>query len=346
MKVLLGWQMGGGQGHLQRLAQLAEKLELAGIEPVFALKSDNIKGQEFPWQCLPCPPLKFLGGERSFHFAEILATFGFADPNLLRSYLQAWRKIIAQVKPKLIIADGSSALVLAAHNIIPTIVIGNGFAVPPPVEIFPILDCPFPAKSVQYQAQVSQTIRQVIKTDAPIGKILNGDISFIYCLPALDPYQHLRPYQSYVGIQNAPLPPHLYRQDGAAWAYLKSKYPFYNLVLETLKPQCEFQPLQEALAGKSLAIHHGGCTTAIACLLAGIPQLILPYQLEQKITALKLSQLGVAMVSAPPKPEALLAMQAQSHSLAACAQLQSEKFQHWNQNFTEVIINRCLQLKL
>lgn len=343
MKVLLGWELGGGQGHIQRLVALAQILETQGLEPVFALKSYNIKGISFPWQTVLAPRLLFSGRHESYTFADILETFGFGNANLLRSHLQAWQSILLEVKPSLIIADHAPGLVLASYGIVPTVVVGECFTVPPPVEIFPPLRFPVPSASVQRQEQLNNTVREVVKLDAPLGQVLNGDASLIFGIPELDPYRHLRTDEQYVSVHITPIPGNLHSSAGLAWAYLSDNYPHRGLVLQTIKPQCEFKPLIEVLAGKSLAIHHGGLTTAITCLLAGIPQLILPIYLEQYLNAIALSQLGVAAMIAKPTWQGLLMAQTQAYALTENAKLQAESLAHWNQNFMEVVIQTCLK---
>src|SRR5262249_28552442 len=49
----------------------------------------------------------------------------------------------------------------------------------------------------------------------------------------------------------------------------------------------------QVLPNTSLLIHHGGLATAYAGLLAGVPQLVLPFNLEHSITAAGLEEFGV-----------------------------------------------------
>jgi hypothetical protein len=338
MKVLFVWELGSGQAHVHRLTTIARILELHGVEPVFALKSYLIKGINFSWQTVVAPPLPFSGRTQSYTFADILETFGFANHQLLRSHWQAWRTLIEEIKPRLIIADHAPGLVLAAHGLVPTIVVGGGFTVPPPIEIFPILRFPAPPESFQCQEQVSQTVHSLVKVDTPLGQLLNGDSSLIFSIPELDPYRHLRDHQQqYVSLHIAPLPNNLHCTDGSTWAYLADNYPYRELVQQTLHPQCEFRPLNEALAGKSLAIHHGGLTTSLACLLAGIPQLLLPRHLEEYLNTIALTQLGVAKTVTQLTWEELFLEQAQALKLAENASRQAENLSVWNQNFMEAI---------
>ena len=343
MKVLFGWELGRGQGHIQRLVALARTLESHGVELVFALKSYNIKGMSFPWQIVFAPRLPFCGRLESYTFADILETFGFGNANLLGSHLQAWQSVLLQVKPNLVITDYAPGLVLAARGLVPTLVTGDSFAVPPPVEVFPPLRFPVPSESVQRQEQVSNTVREVVNVDAPLGQVLNGDASFIFGIPELDPYRHLRTNDQYVSVHLTPIPSNLHRADGPGWAYLYDDYPSRDLVVQTLKPECEFKPLTEVLAGKSLAIHHGSSTTAITCLLAGIPQLVFPRHLEHQLNAIALSQLGVATMIAKPTWQGLLMAQSQAYAFSEKAKLQAESLAHWNQNFMDVVIQTCLK---
>jgi hypothetical protein len=257
--------------------------------------------------------------------------------------LQAWQSVLLQVKPSLIITDHAPGLVLAARGVVPTVVTGDSFAVPPPVEVFPPLRFPTPPESAQRQEQVSNTVREVVKLDAPLGQVLNGDASFIFGIPELDPYRHLRTNNQYVSLHITPIPRKLHSSDGPAWAYLYDDYPYRDLVLQTLRPQCDFKRLTEVLAGKSLAIHHGSSTTAITCLLAGIPQLVLPQHLEHQLNCVALSQLGVATILTTPTWEGLLMAQVEAYALTENALQKAESLAHWNQNFMSVFVKTCLE---
>jgi UDP:flavonoid glycosyltransferase YjiC (YdhE family) len=342
-RVLLGWELGGGQGHVQRLVSLATKLELNGFEPIFALKSYNIKGMSFPGRIVLAPRLPFLGRRESYTFADILENFGFGNVNLLRSHLQAWQSVLEEVKPRLIIADHAPGLVLAARGV-PTVVVGECFTVPPPVEVFPQLVFPAPPESTQRQELVSKTVREMMQIDVSLGELLNGDMSFIFGIPELDPYRHLRSCSQYVSLHTTPIPPNLHSDDGPAWAYLSDNYPHRDLIRQTLRSEFNFKSLAEVLAGKSLAIHHGGLTTSITCLLAGIPQLVLPMHLEQRLNAVALSQLGVATTVTQLTWSSLLASQTQVYELTGAAKIRAQNLAYWNQSFMDVVLKSCFEL--
>ncbi len=344
MKILLGWELGAGQGHIQRLTALARALADRGYIPVFALKTYDFRGLHFPWQCLTPPPLLYSGREDSFTFADILATFGFDQRSLLQRYCNSWDDILQTVQPALVIADHAPALVLAARGKIPTIVVGSHFAVPPPVDEFPILRFPAPPASEQRQRQVREAIQQVTGQDLPMGQLLNGDRSFIFSLPELDCYRFWRQQPQYVGIPLAPLPLNQGLLQEPSWAYLARDYPLRDLVLQTLQPRSDFKPLPEVLSRCPLAIHHGGLTTTIACLLMGVPQLLLPRYLEQELTAIAVQRLGAAQLLNPPSWETLLLAQAQTPMLLPQAAAIATRLSPWNANFSEQVIQTCLQM--
>jgi hypothetical protein len=349
MKVLLGWELGAGQGHLQRLVALAERLAAQGWTPVFALKSFNLKGLSFPWESLVAPRLPFSGRENSYTFADLLATFSFTQADLLQAHLHHWQDILGTVNPDLIVTDHAPGLVLAAHGRIPTVVVGSHFAVPPAVELFPIFRFPAPPDWEDVQAEVRETVQQVVRSDAPVGQLLNGDRSFIFSLPELDCYQGWRTSIStteYVSAHIAPLPCNHSADARTTWAYLASNYESRQLVLDTLCPDTQFKPLKEGLVDKAIAIHHGGLTTSIACLLAGVPQLILPRYLEQQITGRALVQLGVAQMLQEPTWDELCMADAHVYSLTSTAQQVATQLKQWNQNFLDTIVESCFQLAL
>lgn len=342
MKVLLGWELGAGQGHIQRLAAIAQALQSYGCVPIFALKSYTLKGMKFPWQSLLAPRLQFSGRTESYTFADILATFGFDQPILLGQHLAAWQDILTTVQPDLVITDHAPGLVLAARGRVRTIVVGSHFAVPPPVEEFPQFRFPAPPESEQRQAKVSDTVRAVTTLDVPLGQALNGDRSFIFSLPQLDCYYAWRTNPQYVSVHITPLPAGNSAAKTGSWAYLEQKYSAYPLIRATLQPQCEFKPLEEILPQTNWAIHHGGLTTTIACLLTGVPQLILPRHLEQQLTGYALESLGVAQVMTKPTWENLLLAQAQQPRLAKMATELSQDLSPWNQNFIEKLVKSLI----
>lgn len=240
-------------------------------------------------------------------------------------------------------ADFAPALVLAAKGVVPTIVVGNGFCIPPPTTDFPpIRPYDIPVEAIRRTAQVAQTVRQVTGFDAPLGQLLNGDRAFIFSIPELDPYRNARAQAEYVGIHSAPFL-QLGSEHGKAWGYLAENWQNYSLVVNTLKPECVFDDLKIVLREKSLAIHHGGFFTSAACLLAGIPQMVFPIDMEKWHTASSLLDLGVAISPEPLTQENLVNSLSDLSRITQTAKKQAEKFAYWNQNFLDTVVQACLQ---
>ena len=79
---------------------------------------------------------------------------------------------------------------------------------------FPPLRFPIPSESAQRQQQVNNTVMDVIKSDAPLGQVLNGDASLLFSIPELDPYRHLRTDEQYISLHITPIPKNLHSSDG------------------------------------------------------------------------------------------------------------------------------------
>jgi len=348
---LLAWEIGGGQGHLHLLAAIAQKLEAYGVKPIFALQHAQIKGRNLPGKVLQAPiammrALDDKGDNTSFLFTDILYIFGFSTTLTLSFHIKAWQNLIRLVKPSFIVADYAPALVLAARGEFPTIVVGHGFTVPPPVKDFPpIRPLPIPIDSLRRSVEVFEIVRQVTSLDAPLGYLLNGDRSFIFTIPELDPYSNVRSQGEHVGIYTAPFPENLGNESGEAWSYLSTDWPHYSMVVDTLRPQCIFGDLEIVLRGKSLAIHHASYGISMACLLAGIPQLVFPKDLEKRLTANALLGLGVAVsLTEPPTQEGLLTAITHLPQITQNARQQAKRFACWNQNFLDRVVQGCLDL--
>ena len=350
---LLAWEIGGGQGHLHKLAAISHKLQGCGIKSVFAMKNSNIKELTLPGKVIQAPqatfkPLDEKGDNKAYFYTDILYMFGFSSYLTLNFHIKAWRNIIDLIKPSFIIADYTPALVLAAKARVPTIVIGYGFTVPPPIEIEkfpPIRSSSIPDVAIKRTQIVAENVKQVTGFDAALGQLLNGDRTFIFGIPELDPYADLRGEIEYMGIHSAPFPQNLWNENGKPWAYLMDNWSYRNLVIETFNADCSFGNIKNILRGKSFALHHASFGTSMTCLLAGIPQIIFPKDLETSITTQKLTNLGVAIgILDPFTKETLLQVNDYLPKISQNAQHQAKKLANWNQNFLYQVVESCLEL--
>ncbi len=121
-RVLLGWELGGGLGHVANLLPLAHELARLGHEPVFALRDISE-----PWPLLSATGYRIfqapwlrdrpnLTGGRPFRarsYADILAYNGFDEPGVLQSLVSAWDRLLETIDPELVVIEHAPALCLA-----------------------------------------------------------------------------------------------------------------------------------------------------------------------------------------------------------------------------------------
>lgn len=326
--VLLGWELGGGLGHVQPLLTLARELAGHGHRPVFALR-ELVR----PWALLkdtgytvlPAPfwtgPVT-TKGPFAASFADILAWCGFASVDGLAPVVQAWMGILDLVRPDLVLADHAPSLCLATRGRVATVLVGAGFWLPPAtLGEFPALMPGQPP--VVPEAELLEVVRQVQeRRGAPAPQTLPGLFDaadrFVTALPEIDPYPgreepHVGPLEpllipmpapprpgwfAYLAADYPPLVDVLGRAAAtgiAGRAYVRGAAPELRAKVRALGVEVldEPRPLAESLAQAAVVIHHGGAATTQFALSAGRPQLCLPQHLEQALTARCLHQLGV-----------------------------------------------------
>src|ERR1017187_3875085 len=147
--VLMGWELGGGLGHVGHLLPIAEGLAALGHRPVFAVKDIQgslpmLRGRGFPILQAPVWHGNSRQGGQAFRaasLADILAVRGFANADELEAQVEAWQQLLDLTGANLVVSDYSPTLNLAAYRRVPVVLVGNNLAIPP-VELpwFPILD--------------------------------------------------------------------------------------------------------------------------------------------------------------------------------------------------------------
>jgi len=146
--ILMGWELGEGLGHVQRLLHVARGLAELGHRPVFALcnvveawsllKKDGFPVLQAPfWNYRPnLTGQPFLASS----FADVLAVRGWETVDLLHPLVEAWQQLLEHVQPRLIVTDCAPTLCLAAYQSIPVVQVGNWFSMPPVhASTFPLL---------------------------------------------------------------------------------------------------------------------------------------------------------------------------------------------------------------
>ncbi|MDB5335940.1 MAG: hypothetical protein JWN70_1559 [Planctomycetaceae bacterium] len=327
--VLFAWELGNGMGHIQQLLPLARVLAGHGLKAVFAVRNLDQSGtmlRDLGFEVLQSPVYKpeapsapgFVAS-----YSDILGRHGFDAVPHLEPQVQAWQTLLDQVHPSLIVCDHSPTLCLTAYGAIPTIVVGNGFCVPPTQgPTFPKL---IPANPLEYpEAQLLQTIQEVQhargrQAPATLPGLFAQSERFVTALPEIDPYDGFRT-EPVIGPLERLDPPCGPPETPSYFAYLDAAVPGVGAILAGLaqsgipgqaylrnlppsqrdsliRPGLEIlhrpPPLTEVLPRVSAIVHHASGGTSQHALAIGRPQLVFPSQLEQVINAQMIHKLGV-----------------------------------------------------
>ncbi len=332
-KILFGWELGTGHGHVARLLAVARGLAAAGHQPIFAVRNlvepaALFDGCSFPVFQAPV----WLGdtriGRSSFSAAalsDIFYTQGFGDPDELTPMVEAWQALIDTVAPDLIVSDYAPTLCLAAFGAHPMVVVGDGFTVPPgKTPEFPLLRPHEPVTITQRRmVQVIAEVQRRRGRPAPesLPELFAAEARFVCCLPELDPYREdrlepvLGPFQPLP--EPCPLP-----EARHYFAYLAADAPSMGRARAGL-PEVTYEgaifirsaprglkeyfrgagievfdkpaPIRQVVREARAVVHHGGIGTTEVALGIGRPQVLLPRHLEQNLTARSLEALGLAV---------------------------------------------------
>jgi UDP:flavonoid glycosyltransferase YjiC (YdhE family) len=279
---------------------------------------------------------------RAGSFADVLALHGYADAGTLHAQVDAWRRLLEASGADLVIADFAPTLMLAARDRVPLVAAGTPFGLPPAhLDAFPALpalhDGQLPTPTVP-QAHLHDIVSAALADDdAPASSLpgwFRAEARIPLVFPLLDPYRELRPVPAAGPVRGrpAPLPA---APAPRVLAYLADEYPALDAVLDALDAlqapvdvyvrgdtSATRTPLagrrlnrlpmpfalDTALARASLVVHHGAIGIAQDALAAGRPQLVLPFHLENTLTAMRLLGAGVALGVGHRESAALPAM--------------------------------------
>jgi rhamnosyltransferase subunit B len=345
--VLLGWELGAGFGHVQRLLRLARALASHGYRPVLVLR--NLVE---PWPALREASLPILQAplwqphavhrDKPFlaaSYADILAVHGYTAVDDLAPMVEAWQGLIEAAQPALVICDHSPTLCLAAYGTVPTVVVGTGFITPPLEEpVFPLL---LPGRTpLVPEAELLAVVQEVQRRrgrPAPetLPGLLRGTQRFLTVLPEMDPYQDMRqepalgPLEDLAPFTPPPVSPNFFaylsveahgieqilggllRSGRPGSVYLRGASPGMRQSLR--RPGLEvldgLGPLAEVLPRASAVVHHAGSGLAQQALAAGRPQLVFPNHLEQVLNAQMLHALGVGQYVLGASSEEIVAQE-------------------------------------
>ena len=329
-RVLIGWELGANRGHAMRMAALGAHIRHAGHEVSFAVQridalSETDAGGSPVWQAPVTPRLlvsgSYSGGGATTGMADTLARLGFDDGGIVAAMIRSWHRLIAAIRPNVVIGDYAPFLLLAARGRVPSIAIGTGFSLPPAsLQRLPQL---VDGAGATDQQELLATINHALERfDTPpliaLPRLFKADRMIPASFAELDPYavdrcevlaspipadftaragsgeevfvyaheQIALDAPLWRGLAASGLPVRIYPQRASA-ALLNALSAHGFLV--------EVEPVDFAtIATRSrIVVSHGGHGFACAALAAGLPQIIFPHDLEKLLNAMAVAREGL-----------------------------------------------------
>jgi hypothetical protein len=249
-RILIGYELGGGLGHVAGIVDLAIALRAAGHEPVLALRDlrtarPRLEGRGLVFTQAPfVPPPRRADalGFRTYTMGDILKLWGYADPGHLGLFVHAWDTLLRALAPDLVIGEFSPALAVAAHGRIPRATMAVGGFMAPPVErnFRPMRPWQLetPAVSLVHEAAVLDSVNAIqgergLPSFDCAPALFGGEAVFVCTIPELDPYA-AAPGRQAIGAIG--LPPCVASRDRPAarsgvFLYLAHDHPCLDVVL-------------------------------------------------------------------------------------------------------------------
>jgi UDP:flavonoid glycosyltransferase YjiC (YdhE family) len=256
MRIAVMWEMGGGLGHIDRLAPVIAALlkaehavTLVARDPARASRRLGAIARHPQFRLVPGPvhlDAGALAGRTAApteSVADVLTAQGLDDASALSSLITAWSGLLASLAPDLVISDFSPFGNLVARRLAPVIVVGSGFSVPPPGRCRPLMGEELSERALRKEERFVVTVNEVARSFglAPLQHVTDlfrGNFEFVLTFPILDPYRRWRkspvltPYTMPRPTQRVPFRD---RPPRSAFIYLPRSHRQLEAVLETVR---------------------------------------------------------------------------------------------------------------
>lgn len=271
-------------------------------------------------------------------YAEIALRYGFISYPGLKAMVKAWRELYRYVRPGLVLTDHSPTALLAARTLgLKCAPIGSGFFNPPLTNPLPNMRYwnQIPAGRIAKPDAIATSIANQVIADMggprleSMADLFRTHENFLCTFKELDHYPDRGPAR-YWGptfeVEQGVELPWPAGEGKRIFAYLKPRHSHFAPLLQALQDSghrvLAYTPginrehfekfksermvlsrtplkLKTMISECDLVICHGGPGTVTASLLAGVPLLILPTQMEQVMSTKRVVQLGAALMSMP-----------------------------------------------
>jgi UDP:flavonoid glycosyltransferase YjiC (YdhE family) len=349
MRVLLTWELGLNLGHLTRLLPVVQRLREEGHVVLVAARdvraAATVLGPaEIPFVQAPHLPNGIPLAHRPSGYADILLSQGWSSRSALWGLTHGWLNIFKLFRPDQLVLDYSPTVSLAARIAkIQTVIIGNGFELPPlfdPMPEFPGFSWATPegaARSEKIAVGTAETVLRAFKQPAvaSLRDFMIDQVCLLATLPELDHYG-IRKNEEYVGPLLGSL-----SSSKVGWpsgsgpkifACLRPDTIYVNEILMSLGAitarvvcvasgftRAQLQPFRrdhivfssapvdlKSLSDADLCVTYGAEGTIMKFLIEGVPQLVSPWHVEAHLAARRIESLGAAKaLKGPIKSDAI-----------------------------------------
>lgn len=311
-----------------RLTALVDALKQRGHVPIVVQQqiSHPVPGAE-NWQAPLWPGQLTTLARRAAvtpaTLGDILAVLGLGRPGAAAAMIGAWSHLIDAIRPDVAVADFAPGLLLAAFGRVPVLDVGSGFSQPPPeLDRLPSLTGEPP---VEDEAALLDIVNQALEGHGlPPRRSLAGifacDRRLLLTFAELDPYRSWRTQAYASPHDNVPAAS---ETGDELFAYLhgagRLPLAFWNgLVRAGLKirlhdptlPPADLDqlrgagimveprrvPLAGIMARSRMILSYGGHGLTAAALVAGVPMILLPFDIEKRFIAGVVEALGLGVV--------------------------------------------------
>jgi len=360
---MIGWELGAGEGHLARMVPIVRALRERGWTVIAAVR-DVARARSILGPVGGCAgPGRFVLGQAPIFLhrapvsgacaslGEILSITGFGDAKLIAPVLRAWISLLERFKPDVAISDAAPTLNVAARGRAPVVTIGNGWTIPPEMDPLPPLlrEHYGQASAIAAEQRICKafTLASGKRIESAAGT-LRGEANFVCTAPPLDPYADYRSDTLYWPPE-VEIPPRAGQRSGPALIYLPKGHPAIDAVLAAVAVcgdqaqgyfggSAKTGPPSVSVASHPLdfaalmpqapyIIHHGGLGTANYALALGVPQLVLPTDLEKMLIGRGVERVSAGLTARPDRSAAAYAgsLQALSGRTAEASYFDSDR---------------------
>ncbi len=338
--IFIGWELGGGLGHLTRIAAIARLFFQRGYKVTLCL-ADLSQVYNFvshlPVALYQAPVWRpGMQTERGpVCFSDIFQNRGYRSAKGLHSLTSAWLSLVENLQPDLLLLDYSPTALLATRGLnIPKVLISSGFGELCPGQPDICLRPWYPSSQEITEASerlVVGIVNRILKNRGVrpiryVSDLYEADHIFLLTIPELDIVEN-RSNATYLSPpeEEGNLPKTIWPEGEGPkiFAYVKQSSRFCLPTIESIAKsnsiglifcpglpketakrfqrsglEISSQPynLAEVLAKADVIACHAGKTTVTHALLEGKPLLLIPEQLEQLHTALRVEKTGAGIL--------------------------------------------------